>query len=102
MRGVQRNPFWLPLLGLSLLAAGCGQVGLYSNVPEKEANEMIAILHEHDIACKKQSGDDGDWNHSRASNKSVADRIHGDDDDRYHGRHLYRNWDYLLFPDSWH
>lgn len=49
-----------PLLVVAIV--GCGQVNLYTNVPEKEANEMMAILHEHKIACSKKSGDDGSWN----------------------------------------
>ncbi|MCG8650826.1 MAG: type III secretion inner membrane ring lipoprotein SctJ [Pirellulales bacterium] len=53
-----------PQLALALLlltVAGCGHVNLYTNIGEKEANEMMAILQEHDIQCDKQSGDDGSW-----------------------------------------
>ena len=45
-------------IGLVLLAA-CGQSDLYSNVPEKEANEMIVTLGEAGVAARKAPGAEG-------------------------------------------
>jgi type III secretion protein J len=46
----------------ALLAfAGCGQVELYSNLPEPEANEMMAVLIEKGISCSKAAGTEGTW-----------------------------------------
>ncbi len=48
---------FLPLLFVSsLLLSGCGQKDLYSNLVEKEANEMIAILIRNGIAASKTAG----------------------------------------------
>src|SRR3954452_13699671 len=51
----------LLLLGAAFFA-GCSQVELYSNVPEQEANEMMAALIEKGISCTKQTGTEGTWN----------------------------------------
>ena len=51
--------------GISLLAlvlAGCGQQTLYTNLPEKEVNEMVAILLSNHVTCDKVSGSEGLWN----------------------------------------
>ncbi len=57
-----RSRSQLLLLLLILLATGCGKVDLYSDVPEQEANEMMAILIEHQISCSKQPGEEeGSW-----------------------------------------
>jgi len=45
------------LLGLALLASGCGQQRLYGTLPEREANEIMAILIANDIKCTKEPGD---------------------------------------------
>jgi type III secretion protein J len=47
------------LLMLSL--AGCSQVELYSNLPEQEANEMMAVLIDNGMSCSKQAGSEGTW-----------------------------------------
>lgn len=44
-----------------LLFAGCGKVKLYSNLSEKEANEMIAILQNRGFDMDKQPGLEGTW-----------------------------------------
>lgn len=46
---------------LLLALAGCDSVELYSKLPEREANEMMAILVKNDIACTKQAGEEGTW-----------------------------------------
>lgn len=45
-----------------LLLAGCGQQTLYTSLPEKEVNEMVAILLTHGINCEKVSGKEDLWN----------------------------------------
>ncbi|MBI1247956.1 EscJ/YscJ/HrcJ family type III secretion inner membrane ring protein [bacterium] len=50
------------VLGLVSLALGCSEVQLYTNLPEKEVNEMMAILMDHQIACTKVAGEEGMWN----------------------------------------
>ena len=51
------------LFGLfCLLLVGCSKVDLYTNLPESEANEMMAIAMENQIACDKIAGDEGMWN----------------------------------------
>ncbi|MEM1303729.1 MAG: type III secretion inner membrane ring lipoprotein SctJ, partial [Planctomycetota bacterium] len=46
---------------------GCSKVGLYSNLPEREANEMMAVLMRSGIACAKEPGDEQAWNLSVAT-----------------------------------
>ena len=48
-------------LALVAMAAGCAEVELYSNLPEKEVNEMMAILMDNGIACTKTAGEEGTW-----------------------------------------
>jgi type III secretion protein J len=50
----------LPLC--SLLLAGCGEQTLYTNLPEKEANNMAAILLINNIRCQKLAGAENTWN----------------------------------------
>lgn len=45
-----------------LVLAGCGQQTLYTNLPEKEVNEMVAILLSNHVTCDKISGSEGLWN----------------------------------------
>jgi type III secretion protein J len=45
----------------ALLVIGCDEV-LYSNLQEKEINEMMAILLQKGIACQKMPGQEGSWN----------------------------------------
>ncbi len=47
---------------LALLLAGCGQQILYTNLPEKEVNEMVAVLLSNHVTCDKISGSEGLWN----------------------------------------
>ena len=47
---------------LLLLLAGCGQQVLYTSLPEKEANDMAAILLSNNINCEKLSGAESTWN----------------------------------------
>lgn len=57
-----RNPrIALPFLLLTLCMAGCGQVQLYSNLEEREANEMMALLTKNGIDCTKQAGEENTW-----------------------------------------
>lgn len=50
------------LISLSLLSlAGCGQQILYKGLPEKEVNDMAAILLSNDIACTKIAGAENTW-----------------------------------------
>lgn len=54
--------FRLPLVCLLLLVSGCGRLTLYSNLPEKQANEMIALLRERNVSAGKTPGLEGAWN----------------------------------------
>ena len=60
-RLVHRSGWMLLLIGMVTAIAGCGNQELYSNLPEKEANEMMAILIDSGITCSKVPGDDGAW-----------------------------------------
>lgn len=51
----------LVVLGLVSLALGCSEVQLYTNLPEKEVNEMTAILMDNGIKCTKVAGEEGTW-----------------------------------------
>ncbi|MBL9205796.1 MAG: type III secretion inner membrane ring lipoprotein SctJ [Opitutaceae bacterium] len=48
-------------LFVALLLAGCGQVPLFSELTENEANEMMAILLQRDIPCTKTAGKEEKW-----------------------------------------
>lgn len=52
--------FFCALCALVLLS-GCGKMELYSNLPEKQANEMMSILQQHKISAKKESGAENTW-----------------------------------------
>jgi type III secretion protein J len=41
--------------------AGCGKVGLYSRLDEREANEMVSILSQADLNAEKRSPDGKTW-----------------------------------------
>ncbi|HVJ69772.1 MAG TPA: type III secretion inner membrane ring lipoprotein SctJ [Caulifigura sp.] len=58
---------WLMLLALAV--TGCSQVELYSNLPEQEANEMMAVLIDHGISCSKSAGSEGTWSLKVASDQ---------------------------------
>ena len=50
------------LISLGLLSlTGCGQQILYKGLPEKEVNDMAAILLSNDIACTKIAGAENTW-----------------------------------------
>ena len=51
-------------LGALLLLGGCGQQTLYTGLPEKEANDMVAILLSNSIDCEKIAGAENTWNMS--------------------------------------
>ena len=53
-----RNLGWLLL---SLVLVGCGQHQLYTGLPEKEVNDMVAILLSNNINCDKVAGAEGTW-----------------------------------------
>ncbi|MCA8998283.1 MAG: type III secretion inner membrane ring lipoprotein SctJ [Planctomycetaceae bacterium] len=57
-----------------LAVMGCGKVELYSDLPESEANEMMAVLMENGISCAKQAGDEQTWTLS-VSNDRFADSV---------------------------
>lgn len=50
-----------------LLLAGCGHVELYTNLPEREVNEMMAVLMDRGIGCTKTPGEEGTWTLAVAS-----------------------------------
>ena len=51
----------LIVLGTLLLMGGCGQQTLYTGLPEKEVNDMIAILMSNNIGCEKVPGAENTW-----------------------------------------
>ena len=55
-----RIKFCLLLAMFSL--AGCSQQALYTNLQEREANDMMAILLTSDIVCNKVPGVENTWN----------------------------------------
>ncbi|MDR3117746.1 MAG: type III secretion inner membrane ring lipoprotein SctJ [Puniceicoccales bacterium] len=60
-KGPLRGLFRGLLLGLALLGTGCGKMVLYSNVGERQANEMIALLRTRNMAVEKVVGLEGTW-----------------------------------------
>jgi type III secretion protein J len=55
--------FFIRLLAplLCLLVAACGDQTLYSDLKESQANEMVAVLQNADIAASKQTAGEGTW-----------------------------------------
>lgn len=47
---------------LALLCAGCAKQTLFTGLPEKEANDMTAILLSNHVNCDKMTGTEGTWN----------------------------------------
>ncbi len=46
-----------------MLLAGCeDETTLYSQLEERQANNIIAELKSHDIPCRKMPGEEGSWN----------------------------------------
>ena len=48
-------------LGALLLLCGCGQIELLSNIPEKEANEVVAIMQQYKVPVVKRAGLEQSW-----------------------------------------
>lgn len=48
-------------LGILLILGGCGQQTLYTGLPEKEVNDMVAILLSNSISCDKIAGSENTW-----------------------------------------
>jgi type III secretion protein J len=44
-----------------LLLAGCGKVDLLSNLPEKEANEILSIMQQYNVPALKKAGLELTW-----------------------------------------
>ncbi len=44
-----------------LLLAGCGKIPLYSELSETEANEMMSVLLQSEIACTKTAAKEEKW-----------------------------------------
>jgi type III secretion protein J len=59
---------WFLLL-LTFVLTGCGRLELYSNLEEREANEMISILSEKGISAGKKAGEDNRYSVDVAPNK---------------------------------
>jgi len=58
----RRFPFIQLFLAIIVLAlAGCGKDNLYTDLSEKEANEMIAILKNRGIDASKAAGKENTW-----------------------------------------
>ncbi|MDR0755806.1 MAG: type III secretion inner membrane ring lipoprotein SctJ [Puniceicoccales bacterium] len=47
---------------VALFVCGCSQQALYTGLPEKDANDMVAILLFNQVNCNKVSGVEGTWN----------------------------------------
>jgi type III secretion protein J len=45
----------------ALVLPGCDEVQLYSNVPERDVNEMMAVLLQKGVAAAKEAGAEGTW-----------------------------------------
>ncbi len=55
-------PRWLLMAVLVSLLAGCGDIQLYTNMPEQHVNEMMAVLLNHGLPAQKKPGEKGTWN----------------------------------------
>lgn len=44
-----------------LFLTGCGKVDLLSNLPEKEANEILSVMQQHNISVSKKAGAEMTW-----------------------------------------
>lgn len=65
---------YIPLLAMLLVLTGCSEV-LYSNMDEKDVNEIMALLLKEGIECQKIVGTEGQWSirvGKRAFSKSMA------------------------------
>lgn len=61
--------FLVMLLSLLAVVSGCAESVLYSNIPENDANEMMAVLIQEGVACNKQAGAEGKWTLNVRSNQ---------------------------------
>ncbi|MDR0340045.1 MAG: type III secretion inner membrane ring lipoprotein SctJ [Puniceicoccales bacterium] len=59
----------LSLLGLLPLLGGCGKMPLYTNVPERQANEIISLLRARNMSTGKVTGAEGTWTVTIAPNQ---------------------------------
>ena len=59
-RSTQSRRLIACLLFLALLLAGC-RMDLYADLPERDANDMLALLLENGIDADKEPGDKGTW-----------------------------------------
>ncbi len=55
-----KRTLYILLIFFTLLLNGC-KVELYSNLSEQEANEMLALLLQHEIPCEKIPGQEQSW-----------------------------------------
>ena len=55
---VKSHRLLLAIGGILLFTLGCSEVGLYSNLPEKEVNEMMVILDDNGIHSTKTTGEE--------------------------------------------
>jgi type III secretion protein J len=60
------------LCATAVLGSGCGKSVLYSNVPERQANEMIALLRARNMAVGKQAGTENTWTVTVAGNQFAS------------------------------
>ncbi|MDR2576480.1 MAG: type III secretion inner membrane ring lipoprotein SctJ [Puniceicoccales bacterium] len=67
-----RKWYSLLLCSLALLGAGCGKAILYSNVSERQANEMISLLRARHVNVDKLPGAENSWTVSVAGHQFAA------------------------------
>lgn len=70
----EKNLFFSLLCLVTFVLVGCAKVPLYTNLPEKSVNEMMAVLSSRGIECQKQPGEDNSWSMSIEADK-VAEAI---------------------------
>jgi len=77
----------IALCSALLACVGCNEVVLYADMPEKEANEMMALLLDAGVSAAKEKGTEGRWTVNVAQGefaKAVGElRKHGYPRDRY-------------------
>ncbi|MDR2667787.1 MAG: type III secretion inner membrane ring lipoprotein SctJ [Puniceicoccales bacterium] len=60
------------LCATAIFGSGCGKAVLYSNVSERQANEMIALLRARNMAVGKQVGLENTWTVTIAGNQFAS------------------------------